>query len=137
MMMAELQNQDPLDPTNTSDMLSELSTMTQVASNEQMSTTLTGMSLGQNLSDAGVLIGATVSGLSDSSQQIVGTVNSVTVTGGTAVLNIGSDTMHLNNIEGIYPPGSTPSSTTGTSNSSNTNTSGSDTNTNGNSTPTS
>ncbi len=132
MMMAELQNQDPLDPTNTDDMLSELSTMTQVASNEQMSTTLNAISLGQNLSDAGALIGATVTGLSDKSQQISGTVDSVTVTGGTAVLNIGSDTMQLNNIEGIYPAGSTTSRRESNNSSSNTN--GSSTNTNGSST---
>ncbi len=79
MMMAELKNQDPLDPTNTSDMLSELSTMTQVSSNEQMSTTLNSISLGQNLADAGALIGATVGGLSNDAQQIVGTVDSVSI----------------------------------------------------------
>jgi flagellar basal-body rod modification protein FlgD len=113
MMMAELQNQDPLDPTNTDDMLSELSTMTQVASNETMATTLNSIGLGQNLADAGALIGATVSGLSNqNSQQIVGNVDSVTITGGTPVLNIGSDTMNLSNIEAIYPPGSSVNSGT-------------------------
>ena len=115
MMMAELQNQDPLDPTNTDDMLSELSTMTQVASNETMATTLTSIGLGQNLADAGTLIGATVSGLSDDAQQIVGNVDSVTITGGTPKLNIGSATMSLSNIEAIFPPGSAVNTGTDTS----------------------
>ncbi len=107
MMLAQLQNQDPLDPTNSNDMLQELSTLTQVSSSQNLQTTLSSMQLGQNLSDAGVLIGATVAGLSDDAQQIVGTVGSVTVTGGTPKLNIGSATMSLSNIESVYPPGST------------------------------
>ncbi len=133
MMMAELQNQDPLDPTNTDDMLSELSTMTQVASNETMATTLNSIGLGQNLADAGALIGATVSGLSNNNaQQIVGNVDSVTISGGTPVLNIGSDTMNLSNIEAIYPPGSTVN--TGSSGSTST---GSTTNSGSSTTPSS
>jgi flagellar basal-body rod modification protein FlgD len=114
MMLAQLQNQDPLDPTNTDDMLSQLSTLSQVSSNQTLDTTLSAVQLGQNLSDAGALIGTTVSGLSDASTQITGNVDSVTITGGTPTLNIGSNTMSLSNIEAIYPPGSaaTGSSTT-------------------------
>lgn len=109
MMMAELQNQDPLDPTDSSEMLQELSTLSQVSSTESLNSTLNSVLLGQNLSDAGTLIGATVSGLDNNSSQISGTVDSVTITGGTPVLNIGSSTMSLSNIEAIYPPGSTVS----------------------------
>jgi flagellar basal-body rod modification protein FlgD len=107
MMLAQLQNQDPLDPTNSNDMLAQLSTLSQVSTSQAMETTLNSVLLGQNLSDAGTLIGATVGGLSDDSQQIIGNVDSVTVTAGVATLNIGSATMSLSNIEAIYPPGST------------------------------
>ncbi len=107
MMIAQLQNQDPLDPTDTDSMLQQLSTLSQVSSTQTLDTTLNSVLLGQNLSDAGALIGATVSGLSNNSQQIVGNVDSVTIAGGVPTLNIGSNTMTLSNIEAIYPPGST------------------------------
>jgi flagellar basal-body rod modification protein FlgD len=114
MMLAQLQNQSPLDPTNSNDMLQELSTLTQVSTSQSLQTTLNSVLLGQNLADAGVLIGATVSGLSDDAQRIVGTVSSVSISSGTPKLNIGSATMSLSNIESIYPPGSTVN--TGTNN---------------------
>jgi hypothetical protein len=59
----------------------------------------------------------------------VGNVDSVSLSNGVATLNIGSNTMSLTNIEGVYPPGSTAS--TGSTDTGSTDTGSTDTGTTG------
>ena len=115
MIMAELKNQDPLQPTDTNAMLQELTTLSQLSANQTLSSTMSSLNLEQSISSASNLIGATVQGLSDNATQISGTVSGVSVSGGEPKLNIGTDTMSLSNIESITVNGVTTNTGTGSS----------------------
>src|ERR1700722_4387372 len=82
MMIAELQNQDPLDPTNTTDIMTQLAQMQKISSTTQPSTPLNGLSLGQQISSASGLIGQTVSGKDSTGNTVSGTVSQISIAGG-------------------------------------------------------
>src|SRR5580698_1965380 len=103
MMITELQNQDPTNPMSSDEMLQEITQMGQISTAEQLTTTLTGMETGQNLSNASALIDMQVTGTDSSGNTVSGTVSSVTIANGTPTLNIGSSTLTLDQVTGILP----------------------------------
>jgi flagellar basal-body rod modification protein FlgD len=106
MLMTELQNQDPLNPMDTGQMLQEITQISNIASNNQLGTTLQGVLLGQNLAAASSLLQQTVVGLDASGNQVWGQVQSVSIANGTATLNLGTDSLPLANVTEILPAGS-------------------------------
>ena len=104
LMVTELQNQDPLNPTDNNQILQQMSQMQSINSTQKLNTTLDAVLLGQNLSNAGSLIGKTVVGLTDKGDDITGKVDSVTVLSGTPRLVIGEDSIALSNVRLILPP---------------------------------
>lgn len=110
MMVTQLQNQDPLDPTNTQDILSQISEIGQLQSSDQLQTTLTGLSLQQQIGSASSLIGKAVKGFDASNNTVNGTVTSVSVSQATnsVTLNLDSgSTLPLSNVTSISVPAST------------------------------
>jgi flagellar basal-body rod modification protein FlgD len=105
MLMAELQHQDPMNPMDNSQLLQEVSQIKQIASNEQLSSTLQSVLLGQNLAAASSLLRQTITGLGASGNTVTGQVQSVTIQNGAATLNLGADTVDLKNVTGIQPAG--------------------------------
>ena len=103
MLVAELKNQDPMEPMKNSDMLQQISQIRAIASNDQLSTTLQSVLLGQNVATAGNLIGRSVTGLDGNGNRLTGKVSSVSISGGSAVLNVGSSTIDLKNVTQISP----------------------------------
>jgi hypothetical protein len=89
-MIKELQNQDPLNPMDNSQMLTQLSEIRQVGSTDKLTTTLNSVLLGQNISSATNLIGANISALSDDNQQISGVVDKVSIADGVPKLHVAS-----------------------------------------------
>ena len=89
-MIKELQNQDPLNPMDNSQMLTQLSEIRQVGSTDKLTTTLNSVLLGQNISSATNLIGANITALSDDNQQVTGVVDKVSVTDGQPKLHVAS-----------------------------------------------
>ena len=79
MMVTQLQNQDPLQPTKNQDLLAQMSQIGQLQSNTTLQDTLKGMMLQNQIGSASSLIGKTVQGLDDANNPISGTVNSVKV----------------------------------------------------------
>ncbi|HUB26063.1 MAG TPA: flagellar hook capping FlgD N-terminal domain-containing protein [Tepidisphaeraceae bacterium] len=126
MMVTQLQNQDPMDPTNSQDILSQMSSIGQLESSDQLQSTLTSMTLQNQISSASSLIGKPVSGTDSNGNNAMGTVNSITVqqipanlsASGVAttnvVLNIQNngvaDTMPLANVQSIGSPTATAAS---------------------------
>lgn len=104
LMVTELQNQDPLNPTDNNQILQQMSQMQSINSTQKLNTTLDAVLLGQNLSNAGSLIGKTVVGLTDKGDDITGKVDSVTVLSGTPRLVIGDESIALSNVRLILPP---------------------------------
>jgi flagellar basal-body rod modification protein FlgD len=109
LMITELQNQDPLDPMENSEMLQQLSQMRSISASDKLTTTLDAVLLGQNLTTASSLIGKEVNALSDDGSNIQGTIDRVTVTPGaddnlaTVQVHIGDYTVSLQNVREIIP----------------------------------
>jgi len=103
LLIAELQNQDPLNPLDNKEMIAQISEIRQVGATDKLTKTLDSVLLGQGLSNASSLLGKTIKGLTDDAKQVSGTVDRVTVTDGVPKLHIGEDTVDLSNISEIVP----------------------------------
>lgn len=104
LIIAELQNQDPMNPTDTSDMLNQFNQIREIASNDNLSSTLEGVMLGQHMSTASSLIGKLVEGLTDDSEKIIGQVDAVQVDDGEPSLLVGGSYISLDNVFQIIDP---------------------------------
>lgn len=85
LLLAEMKNQDPTQPMDTSQMVSQLATVSQVGQAVQTNTTLTSMLASTTLAQAEQMVGKTLSS-GDGSQ--VGIVQSVTVNSSGIVANL-------------------------------------------------
>jgi flagellar basal-body rod modification protein FlgD len=63
LLITELQNQDPLNPMDNAQMLTQISTIREIGSTNQLTETLGNFAVGQELAMASNLIGKKVSGL--------------------------------------------------------------------------
>lgn len=109
LMIAELQNQDPLDPMKNSEMLQQLSHIRTIGASDQLSRTLEAVLMGQNLSTASTLIGKDVSALTDQGINVTGRVDRVTASATeqgsrTLRVHIGDHSIALQNVREILPP---------------------------------
>ncbi len=109
LMIAELQNQDPLNPMENSEMLQQLSQMRSIGATDKLTNTLDAVLMGQNLTTASSLIGKEVSALTDAGSNVQGIVDRVTVAAAEdgrsngVRLHIGSDSIALQNVREILP----------------------------------
>lgn len=103
LMIAELQNQDPLNPMDNAQMIEQIGQIRQIDASTKLTTTLDAVLLGQNLSSASALIGKTITGLDADSKRVTGEVERVTVTDGVPKLHVGAKTVTLNNVGEILP----------------------------------
>ena len=104
LMVTELQNQDPLNPMDNAQLLDQLSNMQSITSTKKLTETLDAVMLGQNLSNAGGLIGKVVNGLTDGGDEVTGTVDKATLAGNIPYLNIGDKSIRISNVRYIFPP---------------------------------
>ena len=88
LMIAELQNQDPLNPMDNSEMVSQISQMRTITATDKMTATLDSVLLGQNISSATNLIGAEIDAISDDQQKVSGVVERVSVSDGQPKLHL-------------------------------------------------
>jgi flagellar basal-body rod modification protein FlgD len=127
MMVTQLQNQDPLNPTSSQDLLTQMSEIGQLQSSTQLQSTLTGLTLQNQIGAASSLIGKVVSGLDANNNALSGTVNSVSITQtpaaqsptGVATTNVtlnlnNGGAMPLSNVTSIAPAAQTTATTTAT-----------------------
>ncbi|RCS41373.1 flagellar biosynthesis protein FlgD [Bremerella cremea] len=80
LMIAELQNQDPLDPTKNSEMLQQIGQIREIGATDQLRASLDSMQQSQGISTASSLIGKQVQALTDDGYVLFGVVNSVQLT---------------------------------------------------------
>jgi flagellar basal-body rod modification protein FlgD len=88
LMIAQMQNQDPLEPMDNTQMLQQISQIREIGSNDRLSETLGAVLLGQNLATANSVIGRTIMALDDNAKTFVGTVDRVSVDDGEAKLRV-------------------------------------------------
>jgi flagellar basal-body rod modification protein FlgD len=103
LLVTELQNQDPLSPMDSAQIIQQISQIRSIEASTQLTTTLEAVLLGQNVATASGLLGRTIKGLTDDSKQIAGVVESVSVADGVARLHIGENTVELKNVSEILP----------------------------------
>ena len=101
MMVAELENQDPMNPMSNTEMLQQISQMRSITSNDRLTDSIESMSLGQALSTASSLIGKTVTGVNTLNETVTGKVDKVTIENGTAKLFVGSSIINVGNVTAI------------------------------------
>jgi flagellar basal-body rod modification protein FlgD len=123
MMVTQLQNQDPLNPTSDDQLLSQMSEIGQLQSSTQLQTSLQSMVLQNQISSAGNLIGKYVQGLDSQGNSMKGIVNSVAVKSDGIYLELDSNQeLSMSNVQSITsaPPtvtGATSAATTNAANS--------------------
>jgi flagellar basal-body rod modification protein FlgD len=118
MMLTQLQNQDPLNPTDSQALLQQMSSIGQLQSADQMQNTLTQFAFQNQMASAGGLIGKTVTGLDTNSASTSGIVTGVAAVNNQVYLNIvnasGADQIPMNNIQSVTNTGTTTTSAVNT-----------------------
>jgi flagellar basal-body rod modification protein FlgD len=105
LMIAELQNQDPLNPMENSEMLEQLGQMRSIGATDKLTKTLDAVLVGQNVTTASSLIGKQISALSDEGNNVDGVVERVTVAAaddGGVRLHVGGEAIALSNVREIH-----------------------------------
>ncbi len=74
LLIAQLQNQDPSEPTSNEDLLNQISAMRSLQSNLDLGDTLQSITANQQLSTAATFIGKTVTGLDANNASVTGLV---------------------------------------------------------------
>lgn len=97
-MITELTNQDPLEPMDNSEFLSQVTQLQTLETMTNLSEGIEALLLGQQLSSAGALIGKAVSGISADGLAVNGTVDRIVVQGGEVVLGMGDQSMPLSRV---------------------------------------
>lgn len=101
MLITELQNQDPMNPTNSDQIMQQISEIRNIQATSDLTSTLSSVALGQSLATASNLIGRQVEGLTADGSQVSGAVSSVSMKNGSPELNIGSQTLTLANVTSV------------------------------------
>jgi flagellar basal-body rod modification protein FlgD len=79
LLLAELQNQDPLNPMDNSEMLQQINQIREIGATSELTDTLGAVLLGQNVATASSLIGKRISALTDDAKNVEGIVDRVSM----------------------------------------------------------
>jgi flagellar basal-body rod modification protein FlgD len=88
LLINEMQNQDPLNPMDNSEMLNQINQIREIGSTDKLTSTLDSVLLGQNITSSTNLIGKDVKAISDDGQRVSGTVTRVTIEDGKPKLQL-------------------------------------------------
>jgi flagellar basal-body rod modification protein FlgD len=103
LMIAELQNQDPLNPMDNSQILEQIGQLRSIGATSQLSDTLGAVLMGQNVTTASSLIDRNVKALTDDGEVIEGKVDRVSIVDKAVKLHMGESTVALSNVSEILP----------------------------------
>jgi flagellar basal-body rod modification protein FlgD len=107
LLIAEMQNQDPLEPMKNSDMVQQISQIRNIGATDQLTSTLSTLRESQELVTASGLIGQKVQGMADDASPVDGIVDRITVETNSQTesrkvkVHIGNQTMEIRNIRTI------------------------------------
>lgn len=102
-LIAEISNQDPLDPVNQKDFLGQLATLQNLESSAALTEGIYNSSLFQEIGSASAIIGKAVRGVDDAGAAVSGIVGKVTVEGRTVRLMVNGHAVALANLTEIEP----------------------------------
>jgi flagellar basal-body rod modification protein FlgD len=98
LLVAEMQHQDPMQPTDSAQMMAQLAQFSSVEQLNKVASSITSMQSSQTFSGAVALLGKSVTYTKDDGSTATGTVGAVTANGGSPVLQVGSDSVSLANV---------------------------------------
>jgi len=101
MMITQLQNQDPLQPTDSAQMLSQLAQFANVEGINKLNKQTTALGLGQDFAGSVAMIGKTVTWLDDKGAIHSGVVNAVKPSPSGALLVIGNEDIPSGNVQKV------------------------------------
>ena len=109
LLITEMQNQDPMDPMENSEMLQQIGQIREIGATDQLTNTLAGFAQNQELITASGLIGQQVDALADDSTEVSGVVDKVTIETGeddsrNVKVHVGGKTIDIKNIRQINSP---------------------------------
>jgi flagellar basal-body rod modification protein FlgD len=101
LLLAQMQNQDPLNPTSSSDFVAQLAQFSNLSAVQQLNTSFAGMLALQQLTQGANLIGKSITFLPPGGTQQTGNVDSVKVQNGSLQLMVGGNAVPLNQVTGV------------------------------------
>ncbi|MGQ9606075.1 MAG: flagellar hook capping FlgD N-terminal domain-containing protein [Thermogutta sp.] len=101
MMIAELQNQDPMNPLDNAQLLQQVSQIREIESNLRLVSTLENMGRSQSLTVAAGLINKTIRGLTESGDAVEGRVDRVSVDKNDVYLYVGDRKVPSKNVSEV------------------------------------
>ncbi len=108
LMVTQLQNQDPSQPSSSQDLLTQVSQIGQLQSSTQLQATMQNVSLQSQVGSASALIGKQVIGIDSNQKSVKGVVKSVSVAGGNVSLNLDNgSSVAVTNLSTISAPTAT------------------------------
>jgi flagellar basal-body rod modification protein FlgD len=78
-MIAELTNQDPLNPMDNTQLVQQIGSIREIAATDKLTSSLEQVQSGQSLTTASALIGKKVNALTDESENVTGVVERVSI----------------------------------------------------------
>ncbi|MBI4568886.1 MAG: hypothetical protein HY719_10885 [Planctomycetes bacterium] len=109
LLVAELRNQNPMEPLDNSQFLQQLAQLEQLASSSELQSTLAGMSRNQTLVSASNLIGKYVKAIDpDTGESLYGKVDGVTMSGDQIAVKVAGKEVQLGSITEVIDPASAP-----------------------------
>ncbi len=110
LILTELQNQDPLSPTDNAALMEQMSQLRSIAANDSLMSTLSSFGVTQELTTASNLIGKTISAIDSTGANVDGKVSSVSVqvdekdrTKRDIRVHVGDKIVDIKNIREIVP----------------------------------
>ncbi|HXY35649.1 MAG TPA: flagellar hook capping FlgD N-terminal domain-containing protein [Planctomycetaceae bacterium] len=103
MLIAELENQDPTQPMSNEDLLTQLSTMSQLQSTQDLDNALQTNTNNQQLSIASSFIGQNITGTDTNNKSVNGVALQAVLQNGAAYVQVGSSLVPLANITAVSP----------------------------------
>jgi flagellar basal-body rod modification protein FlgD len=108
LMIAELTNQDPLNPMDNTQLVQQIGELRSIAASDQLTGTLQSLQTQQSLTTASSLIGKRVTAISTDNENVTGTVSSVSVevdpennAKRTYKVKVGNQTIDLQNVREV------------------------------------
>ena len=101
LLIAQLQNQDPLNPTDPQQFVTQLATLNSVESLGNLNTSFSQMLQLQQLTQGASLIGKTVNYTPTNGSPTTGKVTAVTAQNGQYVLTVGSSQVPLSQVQSV------------------------------------
>jgi len=107
MMIAELQNQDPMNPMDNAQLLQQVSQIREIESNMRLVSTLESLAKAQNITGGAILIGKQIKGLDAQGNSVSGKVDRVAMEGQDLFLYVGDSKVPIKNVTEVSQEGNT------------------------------